>query len=432
MIPAGRPVANNYPPLLPGPPSVSLFTGVNYSWPVLFIFNSVIMIALQQRTIAHFDLDCFFVSVECLNDDSLRGKPLLIGGSSDRAVVSACSYEARKYGIHSAMPMKTALRLCPHAIVRSGDMERYSEKSREVTAVIADQAPLYEKSSIDEFYLDISGMDKFFGSLKWTTELRKKIMKESGLPISFGLASNKLVSKIATDEAKPNGQLEIHFGEEKSFLAPLSVEKIPMVGRETGAQLRRRGVETVKTLSEVPISLLEAWMGKNGIALWKKANGIDESPVVPYYEQKSISTENTFPADTIDMALLHAELVRMTEKIAFELRQQNKLTGCVTLKIRYSDFQTVTKQMTIPYTCSDHILLEKVKDLFNKLYDRRLLVRLIGVRFSHLVQGNYQINLFDDSQEMIALYQAIDQIKNRFGWQYLMKGTNVLPPEKKK
>ncbi|WP_142686064.1 DNA polymerase IV [Chitinophaga polysaccharea] len=389
------------------------------------------MITLQQRTIAHFDLDCFFVSVECLRDSRLSGKPLLVGGSSDRAVVAACSYEARRYGIHSAMPMKTALRLCPHAIVRSGDMELYSAKSREITELIAGKAPLYEKSSIDEFYLDLSGMDKFFGSMKWTSELRKTIIKESGLPISFGLASNKLVSKVATDEAKPNGQLEILFGEEKNFLAPLAVEKIPMVGRETGALLRRRGVETVKTLSEVPISLLEAWMGKNGIALWKKANGIDESPVVPFYEQKSISTESTFPADTIDMQFLHAELVRMTEKIAFELRQQNKLTGCITLKIRYSDFETVTKQMSIPYSCADHVLLEKVKDLFKKLYDRRLLVRLIGVRFSHLVQGNYQISLFDDKQEMIALYQAIDQIKNRFGWEYLMKGTNVIPPEKK-
>ena len=389
------------------------------------------MITLQQRTIAHFDLDCFFVSVECQRDSRLNGQPLLVGGSSDRAVVAACSYEARRYGIHSAMPMKTALRLCPHAIVRSGDMELYSTKSREITEIIASKAPLYEKSSIDEFYLDLSGMDKFFGSLKWTTALRKAIMKESGLPISFGLASNKLVSKVATDEAKPNGQLEILFGEEKSFLAPLAVEKIPMVGRETGALLRRRGVETVKTLSEVPISLLEAWMGKNGIALWKKANGIDDSPVVPFYEQKSISTESTFPADTIDMEFLHAELVRMTEKIAFELRQQNKLTGCITLKLRYSDFETVTKQMSIPYCCSDHVLLEHAKELFKKLYDRRLLVRLIGIRFSHLVQGNYQISLFDDKQEMIALYQAIDQIKSRFGWEYLMKGTNVIPPGKR-
>lgn len=386
------------------------------------------MISLQQRSIAHFDLDCFFVSVECLNDDSLKGKPLLVGGSSDRAVVAACSYEARKFGIHSAMPMKTALRLCPHAIVRSGDMEAYSKKSREVTQIIADKAPLYEKSSIDEFYLDLTGMEKFFGSMKWTSELRQAIIHHSGLPISFGLSSNKMISKVATNEAKPNGQLEIAFGTEKSFLAPMPVEKIPMVGRETAALLRRRGVETVKTLSEIPVSLLEAWMGKNGISLWNKANGIDPSPVIPYFEQKSISTENTFPTDTIDMQFLHAELVRMTEKIAFELRQQNKLTGCITLKIRYSDFETVTKQLSIAYTSCDHILLEKVKDLFKKLYDRRLLVRLIGIRFSHLVQGNYQISLFDDSQEMIALYQAIDQIKNRFGWQYLMKGTNVSRP----
>ncbi|GAA0523096.1 DNA polymerase IV [Chitinophaga japonensis] len=383
------------------------------------------MISLQQRSIAHFDLDCFFVSVECLKDSRLKGKPLLVGGHSDRAVVAACSYEARRYGIHSAMPMRTALKLCPHAIVRSSDIEKYSEMSRMVTEIIAGEAPLYEKSSIDEFYLDLTGMEKYFGFLKWTTALREKIMQETGLPISLGLASNKMVSKVATNEAKPNGQREVPFGGEKSFLAPMPVDKLPMVGRETAARLHRRGVEDVKTLSEVPVSLLEAWLGKNGIALWNKANGIDETPVIPYHEQKSISTESTFAADTIDMQFLHAELVRMTEKIAFELRQQDKLTGCVTVKIRYSDFETVTRQMSIPYTCCDHVLLEKVKDLFRKLYDRRLLVRLIGVRFSHLVQGNYQISLFDDTQEMIALYQAIDHIKRRFGWQYLMKATNV-------
>jgi DNA polymerase-4 len=386
------------------------------------------MITLQQRSIAHFDLDCFFVSVECLKDSRLKGKPLLVGGHGDRAVVAACSYEARRYGIHSAMPMKTALKLCPHAIVRGGDMEMYSDLSRLVTDIIADGAPLYEKSSIDEFYLDLTGMDKYFGSLKWTTELRQKIMHETGLPISLGLASNKMVSKVATNEAKPNGQQEVPFGEEKNYLAPMPVEKLPMVGKETAAQLHRRGVEDVRTLSEIPVNLLEAWLGKNGIALWNKANGIDESPVIPYHEQKSISTESTFAADTIDMRFLHAELVRMTEKIAFELRQEDKLTGCVTVKIRYADFETVTRQMSIPYTCCDHVLLEKVKELFHKLYDRRQLVRLIGVRFSQLVQGNYQISLFDDTQEMIALYQAIDQIKNRFGWQYLMKGTNVLAP----
>ena len=384
------------------------------------------MFTLQQRSNDHFDMDCFFDSVECREDNSLKGKPLLVGGLGDRAVVAACSYEARRSGIHSAMPMKMALKLCPHAIVRKGDMDKYSELSREVTDIIAGKAPLYEKSSIDEFYLDLTGMDKFFGSMKWTVELRQLIMKETRLPISFGLASNKMISKVATNEAKPNGQMEINFGEEKSFLAPMPIEKLPMVGKETAGQLRRRGVETVKTLSEIPINLLEAWLGKNGISLWNKANGIDESPVVPYHEQKSISTENTFSSDTIDMQFIHAELVRMTEKIAFELRQQDKLAGCVTVKIRYADFETVTKQMTIPYSSSDHVLLSKVKELFSKLYDRRLLIRLIGVKFSHLVQGNYQISLFEDTQEMISLYQAIDQIKNRFGWQYLMKGTNAI------
>ncbi len=382
------------------------------------------MLLNGQRTIAHFDMDCFFVSVECLKDSRLKGKPLLVGGYSDRGVVAACSYEARVFGIHSAMPMKMALRLCPHAIIRSGDMEEYSKFSRIVTGIISESAPLYEKSSIDEFYLDLTGMDKYFGSMKWTSELRQKIIRETHLPVSLGMASNKMISKVATNEAKPNGQLSVPFGQEKVFLAPMPIEKIPMVGKETAAQLRRRGVETVRTLSEVPVGLLEAWMGKNGIALWNKANGIDETPVIPYHEQKSISTENTFGADTIDLQFINSELVRMTERIGFELRQQNRLTGCVTVKIRYSDFETVTKQMSISYTSSDHVLLEKVKELFNKLYDRRLLIRLIGVRFSHLVSGNYQISLFDDTQEMISLYQAIDSIKSQFGWQYLMRGSS--------
>ncbi|MGX5817812.1 DNA polymerase IV [Chitinophaga lutea] len=385
------------------------------------------MLLDDQRSIAHFDMDCFFVSVECLKDSKLKGQPLLVGGRSDRAVVAACSYEARAYGIHSAMPMKMALRLCPHAIVRGGDTEDYSYYSRLVTEIIAKEAPLYEKSSVDEFYLDLTGMDKYFGTLKWSGELRRRIIRETGLPTSLGLASNKMISKVATNECKPNGQLSIPFGQEKTFLAPMPVEKIPMVGKETAAQLRRRGVDTVRTLSEIPMGLLEAWLGKNGIALWKRANGIDDTPVVPYHEQKSISTENTFSSDTIDIAFLHSELVRMTEKIGFELRQQNRLTGCVTLKIRYSDFETVTRQMSIPYTASDHVLLEKVKELFNRLYDRRLLVRLIGVRFSHLVGGNYQISLFEDTHEMISLYQAIDSIKSQYGWDFLMRGSSSAP-----
>lgn len=368
-----------------------------------------------NRHIAHFDLDAFFVSVEQLRNPKLKGKPLLIGGSSDRGVVAACSYEARKFGIHSAMPMRTALRLCREAVVVKGDYEAYSKASKLVTDVITDSVPVFEKSSIDEFYIDLTGMDKFFGCGKFTDELKSKVTKESGLPISYGLASNKLISKVATNEVKPNGQIEIPFGTEKFFLAPLSIMKIPGIGKETGYKLLKMGVETVKTLSEIPEELMRNLLGKTGTELWRRANGIDESPVVPYREQKSISTEETFQADTTDLHFLHSQLVRMTEKIAFELRSQNKLTGCVTVKLRYSDFETYTVQRSISYTNSDHVLLKTAKELFSKLYERRLLVRLLGIRFTHLIAGTHQINLFDDTQESISLYQAIDSIKRQFG-----------------
>jgi DNA polymerase-4 len=383
------------------------------------------MLLSKDRHIAHFDLDAFFVSVEELRNPKLKGKPLLVGGGSDRGVVAACSYEARKYGVHSAMPMRVARRLCPDAVIIKSDIESYSKYSRLVTDVIRDTVPLFEKASIDEFYIDLTGMDKFFGCLQFTDQLKKKIHKESGLPISWGLASNKLVSKVATNEVKPNGQLEIPFGNEKSFLAPLSIIKIPGVGKETGYKLLKMGVETVKVLSEIPIEMMENLMGKSGIDLWRKANGIDETPVVPYHEQKSISTETTFQSDTIDTGFLHSQLVRMTEEIAFQLRQQNKLTGCVTVKVRYSNFETFTKQITIPYTNADHVLLKTAKELFNKLYERRLLVRLLGIRFTHLIPGNYQISLFDDTQEMINLYQAIDSVKKRFGEKTLIRAVGV-------
>ena len=376
-----------------------------------------------HRNIVHLDMDSFFVSVECLKNSGLKGKPIAVGGHSDRGVIASCSYEARKFGVKSAMPVRLAKRLCPHLLIVRGDMDSYSKYSRLVTDIVADQAPLFEKSSIDEFYIDLSGMEKFFGCSKYSIQLRKKIEKESGLDISYGLASNKLISKVATNEAKPHGQLEIPFGEEKSFLAPLPIEKMPMVGSKTGELLRRMGVETIEILSQIPVEMMTNLLGKNGIELWRRSNGIDETPIVPYHEQKSIGTENTFESDTIDIGFLHKELVRMTERIAFELRDANKLAGCITVKIRYSDFQTETVQATIPYTAADHVLLSKAKELFNKLYKRRQLVRLIGVRFSHLVPGNYQINLFDDTQEMIRLYQAIDSVKHKYGEQYLIRAS---------
>jgi DNA polymerase-4 len=378
-----------------------------------------------NRHIAHFDLDAFFVSVECLKNSRLKGKPLLVGGSGDRGVVAACSYEARRFGIHSAMPMKLARRLCPEAIIIRGDMESYAKYSRLVTEIMQDNVPLFEKASIDEFYIDLSGMDKFFGCSLFARELKTRVTKESGLPVSYGLASNKLISKVATDEVKPDGQLEIAFGGEKSFLAPLPVSKLPGIGKETAYKLIRRGVETIRTLSDMPIEMLATLLGKNGIDLWRKANGLDESPIIPYREQRSISTEQTFDADTINLGFLHSQLVRMTESIGFELRRQNKLTGCVTVKLRYSNFDTVARQKTIDYTNADHLLIPTALELFDKLFDRRMLIRLLGIRFTHLVPGNYQIKLYEDTQEMIRLYQSIDSIKKQFGEQAVHRAAGV-------
>lgn len=369
----------------------------------------------MERQIVHIDLDSFFVSVERLNNAALYGKPVLVGGASDRGVVAACSYEARAFGIHSAMPMKQARQLCPDAILVRGDSSQYSYYSNMVTEIIAGDVPLYEKSSIDEFYIDLTGMDKFFGSYKLATELRQKITRETNLPISFALSGNKTVSKVGTGEAKPNGQKQIPLGTEKTFLAPLSIKKIPMVGDKTYQVLRDMGIMYIHTLQQMPMVLLQQVLGENGGVIWKKANGIDNSLVVPYTERKSISTEQTFDKDTIDVKALKGLLIGMTEKLAYQLRSEQKLTACVTVKIRYSDFNTYTMQARIPYTSLDHILIEKVNDLFEKLYQKRMLIRLIGIRFSYLVQGGHQYSLFEQTLQQIQLYQAMDKIRKRYG-----------------
>lgn len=378
---------------------------------------------MYERAILHLDLDAFFVSVECLRNSALRGKPLIIGGTSNRGVVSTCSYEARKFGVQSAMPMRLARRLCPDAIVLKGDMETYSRYSKLVTEIIRPEAPIFEKASIDEFYLDLSGMDRFIGCYKWSKELRQTIMKESGLPISFGLSINKLVSKVGTGEAKPNGALEIKTGSEKQFLAPLSTSKIPSIGKKTYKKLSFMGVRSIQTLSELPVKLLEREFGKPGISLWKKANAIDNSPVVPYSERKSMSTERTFSKDTIDIQKIKGILIEMTRQMAYELRVSGKLTSCVTIKIRYTDFNTFTRQRKIAFTANDHTLTPHIIELFDQLYQRRQLIRLVGIRFSNLVSGNYQINLFDDTIKEIHLLQQMDRIRKRFGKKSLKMGS---------
>lgn len=361
------------------------------------------------------DLDTFYVSVERLLDSRLNGKPILLGGTGDRGVVASCSYEARAFGVHSGMSMKMARELCPQGIVIRGEAGVYSKYSKTITEILREEVPVLEKSSIDEFYLDLTGMDRFFGCYKLAGHLRQKVIKETGLPISFGMSLNKTVSKVATGEAKPNNQLHIDYGMEKPFLAPLSVGKIPMIGKKTAFLLKRMGVQRIKTLQDMPMELMEKAFGKNGETIWRKANGIDNSPVIPFHEKKSISTERTFERDTIDIHKLKCMVIAMVEQLAFELRRGKKVCSCISIKIRYSDFQTLSKQKKISYTGCDHILIDHAKQLFDALYNRRVRIRLIGVRLSDLAGGGHQIDLFQDNDKVLNLYQAMDHIKERYG-----------------
>ncbi|WP_041495738.1 DNA polymerase IV [Nonlabens marinus] len=379
----------------------------------------------MKKQIIHLDLDTFYVSVERKMDARLRNKPLLVGGTSDRGVVAACSYETRGYGVHSGMSMKLAKQLCPEAIVIRGNAGTYSKHSDEVTEIIKQETPLFEKSSIDEFYADLTGMDRFYGCYKLATEIRNKIIKETGLPISFGLSINKVVSKIATGEAKPDSQLMINDGCEKEFMAPLSIKKIPQVGDKTYQTLRHLGVRKIQTIQEMQEDMMVRVLGKNGSMIWRRAQGVDNRPVVAFNERKSISTERTFDKDTIDVHKLKSILIAMTENLAFQLRRGDKLTGCINVKIKYSDFNTYSKQLRVPYGSADHILIPKILDLFERLYNRRLLVRLIGIRFSHLVSGNYQINLFDDTESALNLYNALDKMREKYGDRSVVRASGL-------
>ncbi|UEG55149.1 DNA polymerase IV [Mucilaginibacter daejeonensis] len=368
-----------------------------------------------KRHIVHIDLDSFFVSVERRLNPDLIGKPVIIGGSKDRGVVASCSYEARQYGIHSAMPSKQAYKLCPDAIFLRGSHGRYSEASREVTKIIHDSVPVYQKTSVDEFYIDLTGMERYYDPYQIATDLRQRVMRETGLPISFGMASCKTVAKMATREAKPNGQLRIPHGEEKAFMAPLNISKIPMLGRKTCEKLYQYGIEKIGDLHRTNIRFLETMFGKAGRYIWEKAQGIDHSEIAPRGERKSISTEHTFHEDTADAEFIDTMLVSMAEELAFKLRSEEMLASCVAIKLRYSNFETHTMQEKIHLTSAEHMLIPAVKKLLKKAWNQHRRIRLIGVRLSDLCSGNYQIDLFDDNEEQIKLYRAMDTINFKFG-----------------
>jgi len=391
----------------------------------------------SERTIVHFDLDSFFVEVERLQNSELKGVPVVIGGYSDRAVVASCSYEARKFGVHSAMPMAKAKMLCPNAIIVKGNMGLYSKYSHLVTEIIKEESPLFEKASIDEHYIDITGMDRFYGSYNWAHNLRMRIINEIGLPISFGLSINKTVAKIATGLAKPNGEKQVLLNEVQSFLDPLPVSKIPMIGDKTNQILKNNNIHFIKELRSKSRQEIEKLLGNYGIMVWNKANGIDLTPVIATHERKSISSEETFEHDITDLKIIDQVLVHMTEKIAFQLRMSQKLASCVTIKIRYADFSTETIQKQIQYTSFDHIILSTGRELFTKLYKKGRQIRLIGIRLSNLVEGAQQIDLFNDTNEMINLYQALDKMKKRFGKDAVHRAAGLktdleVPPSKQK
>ena len=379
----------------------------------------------MNRVVAHMDLDSFFVSVERLRDSRLNHKPVIVGGNSDRGVVAACSYETRVFGVRSAMPMKVARQLCPDAIVLRGDFEAYSQYSSLVTDIMVDNAPVVEKASIDEFYVDMTGMERYFGAWKFVKELRSKVTKETGLSISLGLSGNKTVSKMATNEAKPAGQLQIFQGQEKVFLAPLSVSKIPLCGKVTTQTLRNMGITNIGVLSQMPLRMLEKTFGKLGTTLWERANGIDHSPIVPYHDPKSASKEITFEKDTTDVDFLRRVLVKLVEELCYDLRKSGFCACCITVKIRYSNFDTFTKQLNIQMSASDLVMIKHVIELFNRLYERRILIRLVGVRFNKLVRGTEQLNLFDGGSKMAPLYLAMDRIRDRYGTHAIGRALNI-------
>lgn len=365
--------------------------------------------------VLHLDLDSFFVSVECLLNPSLKGKPVIVGGDGQRGVVSSCSYEARAKGVHSAMPALTARKRCPEAIFISGHHALYSEWSQKVTEIVAAKAPAFEKASIDEFYVDLSGMDTYFNPYQWALELKTEIQQKTGLPISFGLSTNKLLAKMATNAGKPNGQKHIAANEVQSFLDPLPVEAIPMVGDKTADSLHMRGIKTIAQLRQQPLSLLTAWYGKTGTFLYDKARGISHSRVGESHPVRSLSREHTFETDQQDIGLLSDYIFQLSERLVFDLLREEKTCGSLTLKIRYANFDTFTRQCSFSSTDSLKEITATAIRFFENIYDGKRKIRLIGVRLGQLQQDVAVLSLFNDYSREKKMTTAVNELKTKYG-----------------
>ena len=382
----------------------------------------------ELRKILHVDMDAFFVSVEEVLDPSLKGKPVVVGGDPEgRGVVAAASYAVRRYGVHSAMPIAKAKRLCPHAIFLRGSHRHYSEYSAKIFEILKCYSPLVEPMSLDEAFVDLTGCERLHGPvLKTAEKIRNEIREKLGLNASIGIASNKLLAKIASAYCKPNGMLWIAPGMEQRFLAPLPIQRVPGIGPKGGTELRRMGIKSVGDLARLPMELLEEAYGKWGVSLYRKARGISDSPVIGEAEDsRSISRETTLETDSVDPLFLESTLSYLTEKAAGQLREEKLFARTVTLKLRYSDFKTVTRSKTLDLpTAEDHLLFKTGVGLFRKLFTRRVRVRLVGIAFTSLTaMPHRQEDLFDSKGGRCwdELYQGIDRIRHKYGFKSLLR-----------
>jgi DNA polymerase IV len=385
---------------------------------------------MSDRTIMHVDLDAFFVSVEQARNPELKGKPVVVGGRpGGRGVVAAASYEARKFGLHSAMPLKTAVRLCPQAIFLAGDFSRYRDASRKFMAILADYTPFLEPMGLDEAYLDVTGFESLHGSIRhMAEEIRKRIRDELGLPASVGIASSKVVAKVACEQSKPDGLIEVPQGVERAFLAHLPVGDLPGAGKKTEQVLKGMGIKTIGELAAAPVNLLKSRFGVSGEALKRRANGIDNSRVEPPGEAKSISRETTFGKDTRNREFLGATLRYLAEKVGADLRRHNRQARSITLKLRYADFTTIIRSRTLPEaTDSDGPIFSSVSVLLEKaLSSEKQPVRLIGVGVSNLVEPGRQLTLLEPPSERLArLNRTIDNIRDKYGFTAIQTGQTL-------
>jgi DNA polymerase IV len=374
----------------------------------------------------HLDMDTFFVSVERLMDASLVGRPVIVGGTPfQRGVVAGCSREARAFGVHSAMPLRRAWELCPQAVFLHPHFTHYAEYSERVSELLADFVPVLEKASIDEFYLDLSGCGRIVGDEEgWTRRLKRTLTGELRLPLTYGVAANKITAKVATTVGKRAGDVRVPAGGEASFLAPHAVRLLPGVGGVMERDLLGMGIPRIGGIAVLPLQLFTNMYGRNGRSLHEHARGIDTTPIVPYRRQKSLGAEHTFDEDVLDPQTVVATLRRLTQRVGHDLRERGFLARAVTVKLRYADFVTVTRALHCEATAADHTLYALAERAFRTLYTRRVRVRLIGVSTSDLLEDYGQLFLFDAQEERYdRLYDGLDDIRRRFGKSALTYGS---------